>query len=365
MLFGGVFGWAATHYFSESAAFAGLRGQGWAVGVGLLLLLPVLYLIVVGVHELGHVGAGLWRGFTFYGLTIGPFSWRPAADGRIRTERNRNLNTAGGLAVMLPTDTPRLRQDFMWFAAGGPLASLVLAVVLWAVATYALPTGVLSGIVLIAALLSVAIFLVTILPFRSGGFASDGMRILTFLRDSSTARADLTALRAMAQLRAGRPHTDLPDAELAAAAADPSVSEQQRVAMDYYRYYYALAHGEVDRAAELFGSVLDRIDVFPAGTHGAFYLEQAVFEARYRRDLPAARAALERYTPGPLTEAVSVPLATAAVADLAGDRATLAAQLPLIEAGLDRMTDQGRRRLVETWLAEWRAAAQPEGGAVR
>ncbi|WP_020567332.1 M50 family metallopeptidase [Neolewinella persica] len=323
-------------------------------GTYLLLLLPVIYLVVVGIHELGHVLAGRWQNFKFYNLTIGPFAWKLDDDDRVRFVWNKNLNVAGGVAVMLPNGSNALRKRFMWFAAGGPLASLVLAMTCYPLAQVFGETSFLRFVAYTTAALSIVIFIATILPFRTGGFASDGLRILTFARNGATALADLTGLRALAHLRAGKAYDELPVEEMAAVSANEEVPGQQRVTMDYYRYLHAIGVGDIAKANSLFTSVMDRLDVYPSGTHGNFFLEEALFSAKYLNDLPAAEAAMEKVTSSPMTEPLSIHLANAAIAELKGDAEALATELPGIEKGLARSMDQSRVSTIRTWLSGWK-----------
>jgi len=326
-------------------------------GIYLLLLLPVIYLLVVGIHELGHVGAGLWQNFKFYNLTIGPFAWKSDEDGSVKFVWNKNLNVAGGVAVMLPNGTDALRKRFMWFAAGGPLASLVLAIACYPLVQVFGETSFLRFVVYTTGGLSAMIFIATMLPIRAGGFASDGLRILTFARNGATAMADLTGLRALAHLRAGKAYAELPAEEMALVAANEKVPEQQRVLMDYYRYLQAIGIGDIPKASSLYASVMDRLDVYPSGSHGNFFLEQALFSAKYLTDLPAAEAAMEKVTTSPLTEPLSIHLAKAAIAELKGDVEGFTAELPGIEKGLARSMDQSRIPIIRQWVSEWKDAA--------
>lgn len=349
---GGLIGYSIAKFLIPAGA-----GEAYKIpdgyGIWLLVLLPVMYLVVVGIHELGHVVAGKLNGFDFYGLTIGPFAWRPDETGKIRVRLNKNLNTAGGVAYMIPSGDKNLARRFASYAFGGPLVSLLLAGALYALSQVIAPPA--FGYYLLAtmAILSLFIFVVTILPFRSGGFSSDGLRVLTFLRNGPTAKAELAMLRAMTHLKSGQPYAALPVEEMAAVAEDESISEQLRVTVNYYRYLHALSDNDLATAGELLDGVMDRLEVYPAGTHGGFYLEQALFEARYRKDLPAAKAALSAYAPGPITDRLGEPLATAAVAALEEDISTLSAQLPLIYQQLPTTMDQSRVPIIKTWLLEW------------
>ncbi|MTB51417.1 site-2 protease family protein [Lewinella sp. W8] len=349
LLVGAFFGYAMAKLFLGDASDLFPK----QFGLFFILLLPLSFLFVVGVHELGHVLFGRWQNFEFFGLTVGPFSWRPDENGNVRFAWNTSLNLAGGVAVMLPNGGEQLSQRFTWFAAGGPLSSLLLALLLYVLSSL-LPAG--SFLAFMAgglSLLSAVIFLATILPFRAGGFASDGMRILTFWRGGKVARADIAGLQTIAHIRTGKPYRELPLEDMVAVAEDPDIPEQQRVTMDYYRYLVALSENDVDRAGELLDSVMDRLDAYPPGVQGTFYAELALFKARYRRDLKAAESAWEKFTPIPLTEAASIHLTKAAIADLREDYTALSAELPGLKKGLPKMLDQSRRPIIEYWVREW------------
>ena len=269
MLGGGAFlGWAGTKFLIGERAPDGVPLLPEGYGIWLLLCIPLLYILVVGIHELGHVAAGRWQRFQFYGLTVGPLAWKPDNNGKTRFHWNKSLNLAGGVAVMLPKGAEGLRRRFMWFAAGGPLASLLLAAAAYGLSQLLAPPNFLYFLFLVLCFFSLAIFVATILPFRAGGFASDGMRILTFARNGPTAAADLAGLQAAAHLRSGRPHTELPVTEFEAVANDDKVPEQQRATMDYYRYLHAVAAGNIDKEADLCDDVIARLAAYQAGTHG-------------------------------------------------------------------------------------------------
>ncbi|SER21257.1 site-2 protease family protein [Neolewinella agarilytica] len=355
LIMGGMIGYLGAKFFlsgSDTETASLLPGNS---KVYLILLLPLMYLLVVGIHELGHVVAGKTQNFDFFGLTVGPFSWKPKDSGGIRFAWNKSLNLAGGVAMMLPNGDHRLRQRFMWFAAGGPLASLLLLGFCFLIGNL-LPEGTFVRFLLFAlGAFSGAIFIATILPFRAGGFASDGLRIINFARNGPTAAADLAGLQAMTHLRSGRPHEDLPADSFATVAADTSIPAQQRVTMDYYRYLHALGVNNIPQAAALLESVMGRLDEYPPGSHGGFYLEQAIFEAQYRKDLAAAEAALAQYEDSPFTESLSLPLTRATIANLRGDRAAVLAEIPAIEAALPKSMDQSRVPIIRQWVADWKA----------
>ena len=355
---GGVFGYLGASFLLPAKDPDAIPLLPEGTKLFFVLLTPLIWLVVVGWHELGHVVAGRLNNFDFYGLTVGPLSWKPGPDGRVRFAWNKSLNLGGGVAVMLPAGEERLRQRFTWFVAGGPLSSLVLTGLLALLSLAFTRPSFALALCYATGALSAFIFLVTALPFRAGGFSSDGLRVLNFLRNDAVGRADLMGLRAMTHLRAGLPIELLPLEELNDLSKNPDVPEQQRVTADYYRYLFAVGTGYDERAETILNGVLERIDAYPAGTHGGFYLEQAYFLARHRGDLPGARAALEKYEPGPLTDATAHPLALAAIAEREEDYPTLAAQLPLIRAGMDKTLNKSRLPQLERALAHWEGLVQ-------
>lgn len=193
--------------------------KGWGpaewttLGVGWLLALW----LVAAIHELGHLlGARLagWRAALW---CVGPIRLDFAA-GRMRLSLNRALSTWPGLAAAVPPrgrDTP---SAMALVAAGGPLASLLLAA---AAAWVAMGTSGWSGLAWggIAAL-SGAIGLATLLPSELGGFRSDGAQLLALWRRDPGAVERLAFATLWTQSMAGvRPRDWDPDALAAASQA--------------------------------------------------------------------------------------------------------------------------------------------------
>lgn len=360
LVIGGILGYAITHFFlagSGAASSSYPSHYAWIV----LFLLPVIYFVVVGWHELGHVLAGKLENFTFHSFTVGPFAWKREDDGTIGFHWNRNLNVSGGVAIMLPEGNDKLAQRFARYAAGGPLSSAALGLICWAVHDLPPEGSFFRLLIMAVGLLSAVIFIATVLPFRAGGFASDGLRVVSLLRGGEDATADLAVLRAMGVLRAGLPYEQLPIAQFAAMEGNDNIPAIQRITGQYYRYLYHLSRNEVDVAEAKLKTVMDNLDSFPQGMEGGFYLEQALFFARYRRDLAAAEAALAAYTPNPTVEKMSLALVKAAIADLKGEQESVLAELPAIEAGLNRTLDKSRVPLIREWLNEWKAGKKVVG----
>ncbi len=156
-----------------------LRQHFEALGAVDLLLLPVLILLVLATHEVGHLLGGFSRGMRFLLLIVGPFQWT-RSQGGIHFKWVFNLGTMGGIAAATPDPAAPLAPQLRRLIIGGPLASLVLAVIGLAMALGFEGRAGAYGVIIGA--LSLLIFLVTAAPLRAGGFMSDGMQLLELRR---------------------------------------------------------------------------------------------------------------------------------------------------------------------------------------
>lgn len=154
------------------------------LGVADLLVLGTIMFSVILIHELGHVVGGLMGNMRFLMLTTGPFKIT-SESGRLRLSLTNQVNVWGGLALMIPRTTDQLRRRTALMIAGGPAASLLLALTS---AVFALGgTGRVSLFGMALAAMSGGIFLVTILPLSAGGFLSDGFQLRALWRGEQDA----------------------------------------------------------------------------------------------------------------------------------------------------------------------------------
>jgi hypothetical protein len=121
LLFGGLFGalmvlvaWRAIPQIdlglSESRLIQQLSKAREILTAWDVLAFPVLMLIVLGTHEIGHVLGGLSQGMRFLLLIVGPFGWHASSSGP-KFQWNTNLALMGGLAVMLPRNGGATRRQ--------------------------------------------------------------------------------------------------------------------------------------------------------------------------------------------------------------------------------------------------------------
>ncbi len=187
---------------------------------GLLATLPLGWLLAVAWHEAGHLAGGWAVGGRFLLYIVGPFRWQRTPSG-VRFSWNRSLNLAGGLAACLPTDDRDLRRRMAVMVAGGPLASLVLALLAFGAVPW-LQAGGWAWAERCATLLgfvSLVILAVTAFPGEAGGFKTDGRRFLALLQRDAAADQEAALLSLTVLSLGGMRPADYPPEVVAAGTA--------------------------------------------------------------------------------------------------------------------------------------------------
>ena len=325
-----------------------------------LLFIPTFF-FVIAVHEAGHAWVGVRMNFDFRTYVVGPFLWDKQPDGWKFTW-NKNINISGGLVICIPTGTDNLAKRFSWYAAGGPLASLLLAGVAfgfsfipdflalgWPVFTYSMK---------MLAFLSAVIFVVTVLPLHMGGFSSDGARVLRFVRGGDIARFDVLMLKVVSSSMAGVRPRDFNQAELNEAyALGEKLQSPMAVYIRYFLYAAALDRNELDEAERHLSNYVQAADEVPEGLRGGVWLEAAYFYAVVRNALPKAEENFALYKPSALTP-LAVEYATrAAMAKLKGSGEEFESWIAKAEQALPAMMDKGLMQLVRERIVGMKAEA--------
>jgi len=224
---------SAARSFAAGALAGGLIGAGVAgvsIGSTFSVIGPMadaapsapvaIALAIVGMWlgifmpELGHVLAGLARGFEFAFLVVGPLRIeRTEYDQRLRLALNRNLELAGGIAGCMPRTDEDMIRRMQWFVLGGPLGSVVFAALCLVPALLA-PIAWWSGTLAITGLVSLVLGAVTLLPVKHGSFVNDGLRLLQLRRGGPDAARLVAQITMLVQDRMGRPLSSMEPALL-------------------------------------------------------------------------------------------------------------------------------------------------------
>ena len=322
---GMIFG--ATCGAALAIGFGYLVGKGGA-GLGRLLTdLPgsVLFAIIVielwlviALHELGHLLAGLKLGFQFRMYTVGPLCIQRKSGKHLEVNLNRDLRTFGGFCAMVPQggDSSLVRK-FTWFVLGGPMMSLAVAISCLASGFLmtALP-GPFRFAVIFLGVLSAGIFLVTAIPMKNGAFMSDGARFLRLRDGGPLGKREAAILSLFAAGSGGMSAADYPDEWLrdALEIIDGSIFEATALSYSSAKHLemgeVALAREENLRAYEIARTVGGSVSVHWVAAH-AWFLAWIDAEGEKALELLAEIEKSKAYLSGGTLEMVQAAIAYA------------------------------------------------------
>jgi hypothetical protein len=342
----GAVGAGIGYWFGRQAAgVPWLRQYIEALGTLDLLVLPVLILLVLAVHEVGHLLGGFSRGMRFLLLIVGPFQWTRSPGG-VRFKWVFNLGTMGGIAAATPDPAAPLTPQLQRLVIGGPLASLVLAVLGLVMALVFEGRAGAYGVVVGA--MSFMIFLVTAAPLRAGGFMSDGMQFLELRRGGAAVTERQVLVRLMGVSYAGIRPRDWDPQLVHDALAMQEAEPLRRVAGRTFGLYQAMDCGDTEGLHEHADWLAQHVDDYPDGFRQSITLELCLV-ASQRGELEAAREWWKR-SRGGVVDAARRALAEASLAALEGDAARLERALAAGRRALPRGMDPGINQLTADQL---------------
>jgi hypothetical protein len=321
-------GYLAARFGFDSgrASGAGEKKSAAVALAGFGLALLAIWL-ALAIHEAGHALGGVSRGFRFLFLAAGPL-WIERREGRLAVRFNTASATWGGVAACVPVDGRDLPRRFAVMVAGGPIASLALALLAGLLGA-ATPRGTAHFLAGVTALASACFFLATAQPFGAGGgFASDGGRLMRILRGGVEGAREAALLGLTAAAMGGARPRDWPAALLAEGQV-PADGSMMEVAALVYAAQADVDRGALDEAA----ARLERAERLTAGKGKllrSIMAGEAAWLAATRGEMALARALLAE-ADGPFTERHLLLRAEAAVLLSEGDRAGARAAA---EAGL-------------------------------
>lgn len=335
-----------------------------SIMIALAVLLIPAFLFVIAVHEGGHAWAGVRMNFDFRTYVVGPFLWDKQPGGW-KFQWNKNINTSGGLVICIPTGTENLAKRFSFYGAGGPLASLALAIIAYGI--YGLAAEFVAHTVagqffmylfLMVAFLSSVIFIVTAIPMHAGGFSSDGARVLRFLGGGDTARFEVLMLKMVSSSMAGVRPGQLDKTELLQAQAlGEKLQAPMLVYIHYFLYLSALDKNELETAAHHLNEYVQAADEVPEGLRGSVWLEAAFFHAVVQHNLTQAEEYLKRYKPSALTPQAVEYATRAAIANMKGEKEEVKSWITKAEQALPNMMDKGAMLLVRERVEQMKGNA--------
>ena len=271
----------------------------------LLLVVVVVILFLSGVvHELGHLLAGLLVQFHFQLLVMGPFRLQRKRNG-IRLGWRWSSSLFSGLTACLPLNDHNLRWRMLAFAAGGPVASLLMGVgSAFVFFGYRRDFDFLRGagwVVEVAVLTAVASFIFFLTSMKPGlyhaGFPADGGRIASLLRgDKLAERWSMLALLNGADALGVRPRDW--DSALVYKAMTLADGTYDDLSARIMGYQWALDNGRTQMAKRLLDEAMENWAAWMSGARVNLTLEKAYFLAYHQGNAHEARTWFERVGKG-------------------------------------------------------------------
>jgi len=340
---------AVAGYYAGKIGLKASQRLDKPVAISLLLLLVPSFLFVIGVHEAGHALAGKWVQFSFRMYVVGPFMWNKEADGW-RFEWNKHLNLAGGMVICLPADNKALSKRFSIYAAGGPLASFALAILAFLLYRWLYTPGVPTGAVLtvitysalITAFLSLLIGIVTSIPMHTGGFSTDGARILRLLQGGDTARFEILMIQIYTSSTSGvRPALwnmdDLQEAQILANRLQAPLG----VYLHVFFHQAAFDSGDIDQAEKYLLDYIEATEEIPAAIRNMVWLDAAFFYAYAKKDLTTATEYWAKFKPAAMIPKALILATEAALCAVKNDTNTAQIKATAALQAIHHMMDKG------------------------
>lgn len=308
-------------------------------GSNLVVLSFVICAGLVGVfaHELGHALAARWVGLGVREVVVGPwgldlagrrpgFFWALSSGGQVQT------------AAAYIADPRRVLRGMALLAAGGPIASLLLALAGLGIPAAVLrthpgqPMGAGWGALAAVGAASALIFVVGLFPAPG----SDIGALLALLRQRREGLRDVAVGVLYELSEAGRPYEEWPTEWVRLAVSVPDGSRNDGLAC-WMAHRWACAIEDREQAAALLERFLSAREAHPEFRAAALCLEPAYYLAHERADPVRARALFEASTGIPSTCSYLRRRVEAALLLAEGDAPAAAQQARAGLAELDRM----------------------------
>ena len=359
----------AAGYFAGQMGYSAASGTSKITVISIVCLFIPVFFAVIGFHEAGHAFMGVKVKFDFRMYIIGPFMWEKEQNGW-KFKWNKNVNTAGGLVVCLPTDRENLSKRFSLYAAGGPLASLILSIMSYLgyrLLSLAGTDGnimlkVSASLLLLMSVMSIAIFVVTALPLHNGGFSSDGARVLRLLGGGEKAEFEVLILKIFTGSAGGIRPRDLDQDELTNAK---NLAEKLNAPLGVYLHGYfhqaAFDKGEFTKAEIHLQDYIHDAGEIPAGIRNSVWLDAAFFYAFVKADISEAEKYWNQYKPTALIPKAQVFATEAAMAFIKNDMALSLSKTEESLKEIPNMMDRGLGIALREKLLELKAKIEARG----
>ncbi|MCS6808415.1 MAG: hypothetical protein RML40_07300 [Bacteroidota bacterium] len=265
------------------------------ISVIMLLALCSVF-AVIAMHELGHVLGGILAGFRFHLFIVGPLCITREND-RLVWSLNNDVSLYGGIAACIPYElTQNIRRGMMQLALGGPLVSVLFGTGMLVVAAFVIPILqsvqpwgnwmlFFSGLTGASSLL---LAVATGIPYRVGGFFSDGARVRMLLRDDATSER-YAAVAALAGLQYSNQPFSTVNTQLLTTALSLPDGTLDDITAHIFAYTYSLDNEDWNTAAQHIEYALSHLQNYPPAFQPLIMLEAVFFFALHHNSHEQAR----------------------------------------------------------------------------
>lgn len=308
---------------------------------GFVLTVLLAFQVAFLLHEAGHlIGARLvdFRPRQLAAMLV-QVAW---VNGKARLRAPSGSLRWSGLVLVSPTGTHDLERRMAVFIAGGPAASLVVGALLGTLAFWLAPAGV-AYLLLHCAGFTLAVGLLTLAPYRSGGLLSDGARLLRMWEGGAVVRRDVAIWAIGALIHGADRPRDVPE-ELADHMLAPQDDSPEQAQAEALAAIIAFDRGDEATGMQHWQRAMALIERVPEPIRPNFYLDAAYIAARYESDPVRGAAYLEKSAGGIGLERWHRARAGAAVALAAGEPERA---LALAREGLQALAGRQATGLIE------------------
>jgi hypothetical protein len=324
------------------------------MGVWLLVwLIPAIVLcswLHIVLHEAGHAVAGVLAGLKPLAFGVGPLRLERSADGW-RPRWGGNVKGIGGFALLLPrANTELSRGAQAAYLLGGPMANLLLAGLAFALLAFG---GELNPYIKTTAVVFAGLGLllggINLLPFRSGGWMTDGAGLVALVRDPRNAMAMFRIQRVVQASMEGQRPRDWPASLLPRGVPDgaPSDIGIASAALSLSRALDEEDHAEADSQARWLASVWPKAS---EPHRPGLAISMACYALLRHRDAALVKAWRELGSGGILDMSCHQAWIDAGAAELEGRFEEARSLRASAEEALPRIHDAGTRVVVAEQL---------------
>jgi Peptidase family M50 len=344
----GVFGYFVGKYGLTSMPRLRISALPASAIIAVPLLFIILFFLVIAIHEGGHALVGVWMKFDFRMYVVGPFMWEKEQS-IWKFKWNKNVNTMGGMVLCLPTGNDNLINRFSYYAAGGPVASILLALVSYGLYLFISHVGLYGtgfvltrGLFIIISFLSLMIFIVTALPMRMGGFYTDGARFLRLRRGDETSHFDLLTLKIITSSSNGTRPKMLDKLDLNEALRLANLlKEPFGIYLLSYFHQVSFDEGDIEIAERYLGQYISQADEIPNGIRNVVWLDAAFFYAFAKNDLERATSFMTQFKPTSIIPKAQINATEAAICYLKNEMSVAKQKISAALDELPNMYDKG------------------------